>query len=152
MPPILSKISLKAQFAMLFCIFLLPGFALLFWIRAEVRQIESEDIDQRVTQLARLLADAHVNRARGVEQLIATFAAVPRVRTSDPETCGAFFRDLLRRSSPDYVNFGLLDLDGRVVCAAHNPGGRQPARPPIIQGRDRYRQAGRSGRGPGAHP
>ncbi len=123
MPPILSRISLKAQFAMLFCIFLLPGFALLFWIRAEVRQIESEEIHRSVTQLARLLAETQVSRAHGVEQLIATFAAAPGIRTTEPDACNAFFRELARRSSPDYLNFGLLDMQGRVICAAHNAPG-----------------------------
>ena len=117
-PRAFSRISLRGQLATVCCIALLPGFALLFWIRGEVRALEREEAHETATQLAQLVAEAQVSRTQGVEQLIATFTVMPALRSADPEVCSAFLRDLVHRSSTGYLNFGLLDGSGRVLCTA----------------------------------
>jgi signal transduction histidine kinase len=120
---VFSRLSLRGQLAALCCVALLPGFALLFWIRGEVRALEREDANESAMQLAQLVAEAQISRTYGVEQLIATFAAIPDLRSPDPAACSAFLRDLVRRSSTGYLNFGLLSADGRVQCTAIGPPG-----------------------------
>jgi signal transduction histidine kinase/ActR/RegA family two-component response regulator len=133
LPSILSKVTLRAQLAILFCIALLPGFVLLFWLRGEVRELQAQDIAQRATQLAQLVAETQISRTQGVEQLIATFASVPVVRDGDTRACSAFFHDLLRTSSTGYLNFGLLDTSGRVRCTAVGEPGSNLADNPAFK-------------------
>ena len=117
-PSFLYRFSLRAQLAAFIGAALLPGFALLFWIRGEARMADRDRVNSEATQLAQLVAETQTSRTSGVEQLLATISTMQVVRDADPTACSARLAAVRRLSSAGYLNFGMADLTGRVLCTA----------------------------------
>jgi signal transduction histidine kinase/ActR/RegA family two-component response regulator len=120
---------------------LLPGLALLAWLRAEMHRLHAAELGRSVVQLAQLAAEGQASRNHGTGQLLTAFAANPIVRSANPRACREFFEMLIRQDSQAYANFGLLAPNGDVVCA-----GISPSRPLNVADRVYFQEAIRTGR------
>ena len=132
-PSFLYRFSLRTQLATVICMALLPGFALLFWFRGEARTADRDRVNRATTQLAQLVAETHVSRTSGVQQLMATLSSMPVMRDADPVACSVGLADVRRLSSAGYLNFGMADTDGRVLCTAVGAPGVSIADNPAFQ-------------------
>jgi len=57
----------------------------------------------------------------GARQLLAVMAQVPEVKGPDGVVCSQFLADL-RRQFPVYMNLGVVDMNGVLICNALSPG------------------------------
>jgi signal transduction histidine kinase/CheY-like chemotaxis protein len=117
----LPQTGLRTRLILLLAVALLPGLALLAWLRAEMHHLNAAGLERSVIQLAQLAAEGQAGRNHGSGQLLTAFAANPIVRSGDPRACREFFETLLRQDSQAYANFGLIAPNGDVVCAAISP-------------------------------
>jgi len=74
----------------------------------------AEDNLQQITQLA---ATSEARLLEGSRQLLSVLSTVPELR-GNQRTCERFLADVQQRNE-GYVNFGLIQLDGKVSCNAH---------------------------------
>jgi signal transduction histidine kinase len=118
------KPGLRSRLVLLLVVALLPGLALLAWLRAEMRHLHTAELERSVVQLAQLAAEGQAGRNHGTGQLLTAFAANPIVRSGNPGACREFFETLIRQDAQAYANFGLLAPSGDVVCAAISPARR----------------------------
>ena len=81
-----------------------------------------ESTRRSIDALAEVVADSSAQMARGVGRLLTALAASPVVLADDPPACARYLKRLLSLQ-PDFLNFGLIGLDGRVVCEATGIGG-----------------------------
>jgi signal transduction histidine kinase len=118
-----GKSGLRSRLVGLLFIALLPGFALLAWLRVEMHDLQTAELERSVLQLAQLAAEGQAGRNHGAGQLLASFAAAPVVRSGNPGLCGEFFQRLVTHNDQAYANFGLLAPNGDVICAGVPPKG-----------------------------
>lgn len=93
---------------------------LLSYQRQRLDRVESTR--RSIDALAEVVADSSAQMARGVGRLLTAVAVSPLVLADDPPACSRYFKRLLSQQ-PDFLNFGLVGLDGRVVCEATGVGG-----------------------------
>ena len=119
-----AKAGLRTRLVALLILALVPGFALLAWLRADMRGLHATELERSVIQLAQLAAQGQASRDDGAAQLLRSFAANPAVRSGDPVLCGEFFGRLLEFDGQVYANFGFIAPDGDLLCAGVPPKGR----------------------------
>ena len=95
----------------------------------------------RSVQLAQLAAEGQASRNHGTGQLLTAFASNPIVRSGNPRACREFFETLIHQDSQAYANFGLIAVNGDVVCA-----GITPTRPVNVADRVYFQEAIRTRR------
>jgi PAS domain S-box-containing protein len=71
--------------------------------------------------LATLIASSNARAVEGIGQFLTALSESPATSAGDPETCVRYLRRVLSLQ-PAYVNFGLIDLNGRLVCDATGSG------------------------------
>jgi len=76
---------------------------------------------ESIDALAEVIADSNARMAQGVGQLLTAMATMPVVMNDDRQACSRYFRRLLSMQ-PAYLNFGLIDLEGRVTCEGTGKG------------------------------
>ncbi len=116
-----AKAGLRTRLIALLILALVPGFALLAWLRADMRELHAKDLERSAFQLAQLAAQGQASRDEGAAHLLHSFAANPAVRSGDSVRCNAFFQALLELNDQAYANFGLIAPNGDVVCAGVPP-------------------------------
>ena len=80
-----------------------------------------ESTRRSIDALAEVVADSSAQMARGVGRLLTAVAVSPLVLADDPPACARYLKRLLSLQ-PDFLNFGLIGLDGRVVCEGTGAG------------------------------
>jgi len=91
------------------------------WLRAEVHDLQTAELERSVIQLAQLAAEGQAARNHGAGQLLSSFAAASAVRSGNTALCDDFFQRLMVQDHQAYANFGLLAPNGNVVCAGVPP-------------------------------
>ncbi len=76
---------------------------------------------ESIHALATLIASSNARSVEGVGQFLSALSESPATSASDPEACVRYLRRVLSLQ-PAYVNFGLVDLNGRLVCDATGSG------------------------------
>ena len=76
---------------------------------------------ENINALAGVVADNQSRRVEGVGQLLTAMAESPAVSAAAPEACTDYLKRVLALQ-PAYVNFGLIDVKGRLVCDASGRG------------------------------
>lgn len=71
--------------------------------------------------LATLIASSNARAVEGIGQFLSALSESPATSAGDPEACVRYLRRVLSLQ-PAYVNFGLIDLNGRLVCDATGSG------------------------------
>ena len=114
-----NKISqFRTRLLILLALVLVPAFGLVLMGNLERRRIEMDLERRAATAQSQLAALAEDNLIKNAHQLLQTLSQFDfLVRSQDAAFCQTNFNNL-RKLSPDYVNFGLIELDGRVFCSA----------------------------------
>lgn len=109
--------SIRARLSALLLVALLPALLLQFFTSTDDRRREIATNEATVGRLADLAKLEEQESIAGTRNLLVALAAVPAVRSLDPERCNAYLSQLLRGQSA-YANFGAIDQDGNVRCSA----------------------------------
>ncbi len=109
--------SLRLRLLLLILLALLPLFGLALYDSIDRRAGDAEAAKGQALHAAHLAAATQGARVETARSLLATLARLPEVRGGDSSRCHARLASLLPRSH-GFINLGLADRDGNVVCSA----------------------------------
>jgi signal transduction histidine kinase/ActR/RegA family two-component response regulator len=95
----------------------LPALALLVYLNVDRRQREADFITQNAIQLARLAAADQERLVEGARQLLIALSQSRDIREGDLAKCDATLTHLLAQYGKNYVNLGVTDSTGAVLCS-----------------------------------
>ena len=109
--------SVRFRLMLLIILVVIPIYGIMFYTTTQQHRSRTISIANNAERLAGLVASEEEQLMSTTYELLETLAAVPAVRTGDPNTCGTFLASLLA-NSPQYVNLGSFDPDGNMTCSA----------------------------------
>jgi len=96
----------------------IPAFGLVLYGHLEQRRIEAARVREAATAMSQLAAANQENFIKNSRELLATLSDIRfLVLATDRSFCQTHFSNL-RKILPDYVNFGLIEMNGMVFCNA----------------------------------
>src|SRR5258706_101970 len=115
----LPKLSeFRTRLLLLVAIVLAPAFGLVLYGNFEQRRVETDLVRRAAGAQSQLAAACEENLIKNARQLLQTLTQFDfLVMGKNAGFCQTNF-DNLRKLSPDYANFGLIELDGSVFCSA----------------------------------
>lgn len=115
---------LRTRLNLILLLTLIPAWALTIYTAAEQRRLEREGILQNALILTRAIADEEAQMLRATQTVLRFMADLgSEAGTSRRQNCDIF--DDFLKNSPEYLQFGVLSADGRLVCRV---GGAGPQR------------------------
>ena len=125
----LSSLShLRARLVLTALVAVLPALAVTAYTQViERRNVRVRTIENAL-QVARLAASREAFVFDRARQVLQTLTLFPALRSSDSRTCGELLREILR-DYPDYLAFGVVNLDGLTFCSSSGIKGQNRDRP-----------------------
>ncbi|HSW18811.1 MAG TPA: PAS domain-containing protein [Ramlibacter sp.] len=136
----LSLLTVRARLLALLAAAALPLVAAAMWAAVSEGRTANERAQGQLRVAASLMAAQHDRLADSTEHLLTAIAAMPDMRAPQRERCQGYF-ETLRGRYPLYLNMGIMNLHGDVICHA---GERQG--PLNLGDRDYFIDAARTGR------
>ena len=112
--PFLS--GLRGRLLLLVALATLPAFALSWYTGWENRQRQREAVARDTVALARIVANDQERVIDGTRQILADLAAIPEVRTGEPQRSRAIF-SILTKLYSGYSSFLVLDPAGHILVS-----------------------------------
>jgi PAS domain S-box-containing protein len=95
-----------------------PAFGLVLHSSLQQRRIEKERARESAVAISRLAAAQQEQFIRNARQMLATLTEFSFLTLTTNAAFGETHLVNLRKLSPDYLTFGLIELDGKVFCSA----------------------------------
>jgi signal transduction histidine kinase len=106
----------RTRLLLLVLLLVIPAFGLVWYGNFEQRRIEKARVREGATAISQLAAANQENFIKNTRQLLGTLAQFPfLVLATNRPFCEVHFSNLLKLA-PDYLNFGLIELDGALFC------------------------------------
>jgi signal transduction histidine kinase len=115
MPDFLS--SLRARLILLVLLATVPAFALILHTGYEQRQLARKAARDKVLNVARDAVDEQRHLLRDARYLLNRLARQPEIEPGGRPGCSASLASELKNHR-QYINFGVIDLDGYLRCSA----------------------------------
>jgi serine phosphatase RsbU (regulator of sigma subunit) len=109
-------VSLRARLVALVMLVLLPWLALVLYTQAEERRTAIAHVNADAMRLIRIVTSNQAAQIEGARQLLTALVRLPQLR-EEPGRCDALLTDMLK-AYPLYLNLGLIDPHGNIVCSA----------------------------------
>src|SRR5215471_6293309 len=109
--------SLRARLLLVVLLAVIPALVLALYTNLEERQLRKALVQEDAMRLSRLVSADYERLIEDARQLVVSLARLPAVRGRNRAACNAVFTDLLTQHS-SYVNLGVVDADGNVLCSA----------------------------------
>jgi serine phosphatase RsbU (regulator of sigma subunit) len=109
--------SLRVRLMLLVMLALLPSFALVLYTQADEREAATANVRRDALRLIHVVTSNQAAQVEATRQLLTALVRLPQLRGGDLAACRALLGDLLK-AHPLYLNFGLIDPRGNVVCSA----------------------------------
>ena len=107
----------RTKLFLLVLILVVPAFGLVLHGSFQQRQIEKERARESAVAISRLAAAQQQQFIRNARQMLATLTEFPFLTLTTNAAFGEVHLVNLRKLSPDYLSFGLIELDGTVFCS-----------------------------------
>lgn len=108
----------RTRLVVLLLLAVLPAFALVLYENFEQRRLETERVREGAIAISRLAAANQENFTKNTRQLLATLTQFPFLLLGTNRAFCETHLSNLRRLSPDYLNFGLVETNGNIFCSA----------------------------------
>jgi signal transduction histidine kinase len=105
----------------------LPAFGLTVYENLQQRRVETERVRDGAIAISRLAAANQENFIKNTRQLLATLTQFPFLLLGTNRAVCENHLSNLRRLSPDYANFGLIETNGAIFCSAQPFDGKVSA-------------------------
>ena len=115
-PPFFSRF--RTRLYLLVAMVVVPAFGLVLYGNLEQRRIERAAARERAVAISQLAAAHEDNFVKNTRQLLATLTQLPFLTLATNRQFCEFHFFNLRKLSPDYANFGLIEPNGLVFCSA----------------------------------
>lgn len=109
--------KLDGRLLLLVLLPMVPTLALIFYSDFEERNLRAVQVKSDAVQAAELGAANHLALIEGIRQLQASLSQLPHYRGTNAAFCRMNFTNIMRLY-PYYLNYGLLETDGRVFTSA----------------------------------
>ncbi len=113
-----GSLSFRARLLILISFIVVPSLGIAIYGNLEQRRIEKARVCERASAIATLAAAREENFIQDTRQLLATLTQFPFLLLSTNQAFSENHLTNLRKLSPDYANFGLIEIDGRLFCSA----------------------------------
>ncbi len=108
--------SLRLRLFGLVMLVLVPWLALVLYTQADERKAAIADVNGDAMRLIRIITSNQAAQIEAARQLLTAFARLPQLRRG-ATACNDFLAEMLTAYSL-YLNFGVAEPDGKVVCSA----------------------------------
>jgi PAS domain S-box-containing protein len=108
----------RTKLLLLVLLLVVPALGLLLYSSFQQRRIEKERARESAVAISRLAAAQQEQFIRNARQLLATLTEFSFLTLTTNASFAETHLVNLRKLSPDYVTFGLIELDGTVFCSA----------------------------------
>src|SRR6266436_4399411 len=108
----------RTRLVILMLLAVLPAFGLVVYEYREQRRLETERVREGAIAVARLAAATQENFTKNTRQMLATLTQFPFLLLGTNRAYCETHLSNLRKLSPDYLNFGLVETNGNVFCSA----------------------------------
>ena len=108
----------RTRLVVLMLLAVLPAFGLVVYEYREQRRLETERVREGAIAVARLAAATQENFTKNTRQMLATLTQFPFLLLGTNRAYCETHLSNLRKLSPDYLNFGLVETNGNVFCSA----------------------------------
>src|SRR5438105_8536232 len=108
----------RTRLVLLMLLAVVPAFGLVFYGNLEQRRIEKLRVRDAATAIARLAAANQQNFIEDARQLLGTLTQFPFLLLTTNRSFSEGNLANLRKLSPDYLNFGLIETNGELFCSA----------------------------------
>jgi PAS domain S-box-containing protein len=95
----------------------LPALGLLLYTSLELRRSAVAQVKSEALRLATVAGENEVRVIEGSRELLTALANLPEIRFHREPACGRILADLLR-GNPSYLNLGVTDSNGQIICSA----------------------------------
>jgi len=116
-PPRTPFYSLRLRFVTLVGIMLVPWLALVVYTQADERRAEVASVNADAMRLIQIVTSNQAAQIEAARQLLTVFARLPQLSTTDAAACNTFLAEMLK-AYPLYLNIGVADPNGNLVCSA----------------------------------
>ena len=96
---------------------ILPALVLLVYTSLELRRSAVARVKAEALRLASVAGENESQVIQGSRELLAALSNLPEIRNHREPGCGRILANLLR-GNPSYLNLGVTDSNGQVVCSA----------------------------------
>jgi len=110
-------ISLRLRLLGLVALVLVPWLVLVLYAQADERRAAIASVNADAMRLIRIVTSNQAAQIEAARQLLAALVRLPQLQTHDTAACNAFLADLLK-AYPLYLNLGLIEPDGNLLCSA----------------------------------
>ncbi len=108
----------RTRLTLMLLLVVLPALGLALYSNLEQRRIEKAEVREGATAISGLAAAHEENFFKNARQLLATLTHFPfLVLATNRPFCETNFSNL-RKLSPNYLNFGLIETNGLLFCSA----------------------------------
>src|SRR5215475_13654847 len=108
----------RTRLVVLMLLAVLPAFGLVVYEYLEQPRIETERVREGAIAVAQLAAANQENFTKNTRQMLATLAQFPFFLLGTNRAYCEGHLSNLRKLSPDYLNFGLVETNGNIFCSA----------------------------------
>src|SRR5712671_1910711 len=108
----------RTRLVLLLLVAVVPLVGLVLYGNLEQRRIEKARVREGAVAIARLAAAKQENAIRDARQLLGTLTQFPFLLLSSNRSFSETHLSNLRKLSPDYGNFGLIETNGLLFCSA----------------------------------
>ncbi len=108
--------SLRTRLMLLIFLAALPVFGLTLYNGFREREAAARAVQEDALRVARLAAFSQARQIEGARQLLTALSHLPEVHSGDWAACSTLFAELVDKF-PFYANFGVIALDGDLVCS-----------------------------------
>ena len=108
----------RTRLVVLMLLALVPVFGLVLYENLEQRDLETKRVREGAIAVARLAAANQENFTKNTRQMLATLTQFPLFLLGTNRAYCESQLSNLRKLSPDYLNFGLVETNGNLFCSA----------------------------------
>jgi PAS domain S-box-containing protein len=109
--------SLRTRSILLVLLAVIPALGLILYTSSVQRRSAATDAKENLFRLAKLAAANQEQASEGIRQLLIALSQLPEVQNGNKEECDRLLANLLKQYRA-YAGFGVLDLNGNVICSA----------------------------------
>lgn len=108
--------KLRSRLVLLVLLAVLPSLGLALYTGMEQHRLQLAQMEGYTLRLTRLAAGDLAQAIEGARQLLTGLSQLKEVRELNTKECSYLFAKLLAQY-PDYVNIGLIDDGGKIICS-----------------------------------
>ena len=105
--------SLRSRLILLVLLAVCPAFGVILYSAARHRDLIASQVQANALRVARAIAVEHERFFENAHQFLLMLSRAPQIRDNNKPACAKYLASLLE---PLYVDFGIMDLKGNLLC------------------------------------